>query len=314
MTKRFRHKRFTAVSPYSRLDHFLNESMPEMSRSQVVKLLKAGHVKLNEKTVLKKNLEIEIGDTLEIEFEESEESELQKFRPTIQLKKLFEDENVLIIDKPTGVSVHPGSGEQTETILDVFRFYYPQINEIPDEERPGIVHRLDKDTSGVLLLAKDVITMKRLQKQFKRREVHKIYLALVTGQMRYRNGTINAPIARSTRNRTKFRVVDEAVFEETNAREAVTDYSVIGQYNDFSYVMLQPHTGRTHQLRVHLSHSGNPILGDPLYGKPKTFKRLALHAHSIEFVHPFTHNVIRSFSPVPTEIRLYLKEKKAFRI
>jgi len=311
MTKRFRHKRFKAVKPYSRLDHFLNESLPEMSRSQVVKLLKAGQVKLNEKTVLKKNLEIESGDTLEIEFEEPEE---KVYRPTLQLKKLFEDENILIIDKPAGVSVHPGSGEQTETILDVFKFHYPQVNGIPDEERPGIVHRLDKDTSGLLLLAKDHITMMRLQKQFKRRDVYKVYLALVTGQMRYRNGTVDAPIARSTRNRTKFRVVDETAIDETNAREAVTDYSVLGQYNDFSYVMLQPHTGRTHQLRVHLSHLGNPILGDPLYGKPKAFKRLALHAHILEFVHPFTHNVIRSFSPPPTEIRQYLKEKKAFRI
>lgn len=300
-----KHKRFKAGKTYARLDVFLTESLAGMSRSQVGRLIKENHVKLNDKPVTRKSIEIHDEDVVDVELEEPGR-EQEAYRPSLELIKLFEDDYLLIIDKPCGVPVHAGSGEHRETILDVFRFFCPRISEIEDAERPGIVHRLDKDTSGVLILAKDTITMKRLQKQFKRREIKKTYLALVSGGMRYRNGVIDAPIGRSSRDRTRFKVV-----EAGQGREAITEFSVVRFYPDrnFSFVKLFPHTGRTHQLRVHLSHYGNPILGDRVYGKRHTFERLALHAYSLEFRHPHSGNVIQSFSVLPEIFRRYLEKK-----
>lgn len=301
MTKK---KLFKAARGYARLDHFLMESLPGLSRSKIEKLIKESRVKLNDKIICKKNKEILVNDRVEIEFVEPEE---KVYRPSIELKKLFEDERLLIIDKPCGFSVHPGAGESGETILDIFAFYYPQIKEISQSDRPGIVHRLDKETSGVLLLAKDWKTMKALQKQFKRREVDKTYLALVSGQMRFRNGTIDAPIMRSRRDRRKFTAVRREEDIEL-AREAVTDFSVIKEFAGFSYVKLFPHTGRTHQLRVHLSYFGNPILGDRLYGRKESFERLALHAYAIEFYHPVSGNLMMTSSPPPLIFREKIKK------
>jgi len=303
-------KRFKAKKAYPRLDHFLNESLTDMSRSRVVQLIKEGHIKLNGQPVSKKNIRLREGDVVDVELVEHEKEKRKEYFPTFELKKLFEDDYLLIIDKPCGVPVHPGSGTHRDTILDVFRFHYPQIDEIPDTERPGIVHRLDKDTSGVLILAKDNIAVKRLQKKFKRREVKKTYLALVSGHPRYRNGTIDVPIARSLRNRTRYRAVE---VDAANAREAVTQFSVIREYSDFSLVKIFPLTGRTHQIRVHLSYYRNPILGDTVYGKRGTFERLALHAYSLEFFHPITGQLIMSYSPFPLVFRNFLKEAAPLR-
>jgi 23S rRNA pseudouridine1911/1915/1917 synthase len=302
------HKRFIAKKKYSRLDHFLVESLPGMSRNQITKLIKENLVKLNQQTISKKSPEILVDDLVEIEIPRLEKKEYQ---PSFELQKLFEDQYLLIIDKPAGIPVHKGAGEEVETILDVFRYSYPQVNEITGAyaDRPGIVHRLDKDTSGILLLAKDIVTMRRLQKQFKRREIQKTYLALVSGKMRYRSGTIDAPIMRSPKNRTRFIVVDKDNKSSLNAREAVTEYFVLREFHDFSYVRLNPHTGRTHQLRVHLSHAGNPVLGDKVYGKATSFERLALHAYSIEFTHPITGLRLIAYSPFPSIFREFLQSQ-----
>jgi 23S rRNA pseudouridine1911/1915/1917 synthase len=302
-------KRFKAQKAYSRLDHFLSENLKTISRSRLAKLIKDGHVKLNNQLISKKNIHIRVGDILDLELTEPEPKDYQ-YQPSIELKKLFEDDYLLIIDKPVGISVHPGSGEHGETILEIFRYYYPGVEEMKDTERPGIVHRLDKDTSGVLLLAKDIITMKRLQKQFKRREVKKTYLALVHGRMRYINGTIDASITRDPRHRTRFKAVKsgESSGEMANVREAITEFSVIRQYPDFAFLKVFPLTGRTHQIRVHLSFYGNPILGDPVYGKGFTFERLALHAYCLEFVHPINGNLIYSYSVFPGVFRSFLRQ------
>ncbi|MCP4215054.1 MAG: RluA family pseudouridine synthase [bacterium] len=297
------HKRFIAKKYYNRLDHFLNECLEDMSRTQIARLIKDGRVKMNDRAA-KKNNEVMEGEAVDMTFPVEEKIE---YKPTFQLKKLFEDEYIIVIDKPIGVSVHMGAGKWQETILDVFTYYYPQVREIEDQERPGIVHRLDKDTSGVMILAKDIRSQRRLQKQFKRREVSKTYLALASGRMRYRNGTIDEPLIRSPNNRTRFVTTNWDNEAAEHAREAVTDYSVIKEYDGFSYVKLMPRTGRTHQLRVHLSHMGAPILGDRVYGKVETFERLALHAYSIEFVHPITDQIIKAYSPFPTVFRNVLK-------
>lgn len=292
------------------MDHFLKESLPDISRTQIEKYIKDNRVKLNDKPVTRKNTEIHAADVVEIEIPQPE---IKEYTPSFELKKLFEDDYIVIIDKPPGVSVHVGAGEYQETILDVFGFHYPQIREIESTDRPGIVHRLDKDTSGILVLAKDTRSMVRLQKQFKRREVKKTYLALVSGGVRFRSGTIDAPIVRSPRNRTKFIVTGREHGLAESAREALTEYYVIREFENFSFVRLMPHTGRTHQLRVHLSHLGNPILGDRVYGKGSSFERLALHAYSIEFHHPITGHLIMSFSPFPSLFRDYLKRASAPR-
>ncbi len=275
-----------------------------MSRSHIEKLIKNGQVSANGRIISKKNQEVFPGDRITVEWEIVEEAAYTPSRPLV---KLFEDEWLLVIDKPAGLSVHPGAGKKQETVLDIFRYYYPQIREMADQERPGIVHRLDKDTSGVLILAKSEEALEKMQALFQEREMQKTYLALVRGRMRFRNGTIDQPLARSLKNRARFEVVDE---EREDRREAVTDFSVIREFEKFTYVRLMPKTGRTHQLRVHMAHFGCPVLGDILYNKNrgKDFPRLALHAFRIEFVHPFTGRRVTVTSPLPMDLRKHMME------
>jgi 23S rRNA pseudouridine1911/1915/1917 synthase len=295
---------FRIKDHWARIDHYLTSALHTMSRSQIEKLIQTRKVSLNGRILLRKNQEVLPDDRVTVEIEIPEETTYIPSRP---LRKLFEDEWLLVIDKPTGLAVHPGAGEKQETVLDIFRFHYPQINEMSDQERPGIVHRLDKDTSGVLILAKSEEAVGKMQELFQQREMQKIYLALVKGHMRFRNGTIDRPLARSLKHRARFEVVGE---NRPDRREAITDFSVIREFANFTYVRLMPHTGRTHQLRVHLAHFGNPVLGDILYGNRKQpeFPRLALHAYAIEFVHPFTQNTLRVFCPLPVDLRRFLAE------
>ncbi len=297
---------FKAARHYARLDHFLKESLPEISRAKIEKLIKYNRVELNGVLVARKNREIVPGDVAIVEFVEPEKKE---YIPTRELKILYEDDYLLIIDKPPGISVHPGAGERGETILDIFTYYYPRVKEIKDSDRPGIVHRLDKETSGVLILARNEQSMKNMQQAFKRREVKKCYLALVSGRMRQRSGTIDAPITRSRRDRQKF-IVAHGENKET-ARAAVTDFSVIKEFTGFSFIKLFPITGRTHQLRVHLTHYGCPILGDKRYGRVGSFERLALHAYAVAFVHPITGRFVSVKSPLPQAFRDFLKKAAA---
>ena len=288
----------------ARIDHFLTALLDTMSRSQIEKLIKNKKVSLNGTILLRKNREVFPDDRITVEIETPEET---AYLPSQTLVKLFEDEWLLVIDKPAGLVVHPGAGEKQETVLDLFRYFYPEINAMTDQERPGIVHRLDKDTSGILILAKTEEAQEKMQELFQEREMQKTYLALVKGQMRFRNGTIDLPLARSLKNRARFEVPRE---ERSDQRDAVTDFSVIRAFEKFTYVRLMPHTGRTHQLRVHLAHFGNPVLGDTLYGNRKDpgFPRLALHAYKIEFIHPFTMNHISVRCPLPVDLRRFIAE------
>lgn len=287
---------------WERLDHFLAAAIQELSRSRIEKLIKNGRVTVNGRVETKKSREIFPADVVVAEPETEEET---AYIPSRRLDKLFEDEWLLVIDKPAGLTVHPGAGEKRETVLDIFRHEYPQIGAMADSERPGIVHRLDKDTSGVLILAKTEEAVGRMQALFQEREMEKTYLALVVGAMRFRNGTIDQPLARSLKNRARFAVVGE---EREDRREAQTEFSVIREFGVFSFVKLMPRTGRTHQLRVHLAHFGNPVLGDILYNKSrgKDFPRLALHAFRIAFDHPFTSERVQVTAPLPQDLRHYM--------
>ena len=296
---------FRVKEYWERIDHYLTSVLQSLSRSRIEKMIMNRQVTLNGAVLLRKSQEVFPGDRIVVEIISEEEA---AYTPSRTLQKLFEDEWLLVIDKPSGLPVHPGAGEKQETVLDIFRFQYPQIAEMADQERPGIVHRLDKDTSGVLILAKSEEALERMQELFQEREMQKTYLALVKGRMRFRNGTIDLPLARSTKNRARFAVVGE---DSEGRREAVTDFTVLREFEKFTYVRLMPHTGRTHQLRVHLSYFGNPILGDILYGNRKelVLPRLALHAYKIEFVHPFTGNGVRVTSPLPVDLRRFIAEQ-----
>jgi 23S rRNA pseudouridine1911/1915/1917 synthase len=289
---------------WERLDHFLTAFLQDLSRSRVEKLIREGQVTRNGIVVKKKSAEVFPDDRIVVEIAIEEET---VFVPSGPLRKLFEDKWLLVIDKPAGLPVHPGAGPKRETVLDIFRHQYPQIDEMAETERPGIVHRLDKDTSGVLILAKSDEAVRRMQALFQEREMEKTYLALVTGSMRFRNGTIDQPLARSQKNRARFEVPRE---ERHDQREAITDFSVIREFEKFTFVKLMPRTGRTHQLRVHLAHFGNPVLGDVLYNKSRgrDFPRLALHALRIEFDHPFTGERVQVTSPLPMDLRRYMME------
>ncbi len=290
---------------WERLDHFLAAALDDLSRTRIEKLIRAGRVTVNGGTETRKSREIRAGDRVAVE-RESEET--PAYVPSQSLRKLYEDEWLLVIDKPPGLAVHPGAGEKRETILDIFRHEYPRIGAMADLERPGIVHRLDKDTSGVLILAKSEEAVSAMQALFQERAMAKTYLALVAGAMRFRNGTIDRPLARSLRNRARFEVAGE---DREDRREAITEFSVIREFARFTFVKLMPHTGRTHQLRVHLAHFGNPVLGDVLYNKSrgKDFPRLALHAFRIAFDHPFSGERVEVTRPLPRDLRQYMIEQ-----
>ncbi len=290
-----------AESSFRRLDLFLSERIPELSRSEIAKLIKEGAVQIDDKIVSKKNIPLEAGNRVEIRIDEKEDY-FDSYSPSQALTKLFEDESLLIIDKPAGLMVHPGSGNREETVLDLFMFYYPEVQNITDSERPGIVHRLDKETTGILILAKNDISMIAMQNLFKNRLVKKTYTAIVHGKPRFLNGTIDLPIDRSKKNKTKF-----TVSTEETAREAITDYTLIQSNETISTIALYPHTGRTHQLRVHMAHQKTPILGDRLYGKRDNESHMYLHASGITFEHPHSGQEISIESTLPS----YFKERMA---
>lgn len=301
---------FSAEKYYHRLDHFLmDQDIPgDMSRSKMEKFIKGGDVTVNGEVVKKKNSEIKEGDTIALVLPDEEEPE--EYTPSMELEKLYEDEWYLIINKPIGISVHPGAGKREETILDIFKYYYPEVEKFEDKERPGIVHRLDKDTSGILILAKTPKAQRKMQQLFKRRIVYKYYYALVEGHVKIPVGVIDEPIVRNPNNRRKFKVETNPFAEELDLKDAITEYSCMGKVDNASLMLIRIHTGRTHQIRVHFSHIGHPVLGDSLYGKAETFPRMALHATCLAFEHPYTGNLMAIRSYLPREISQVFRDKK----
>lgn len=299
-------KVFRAKYSVPRLDHFLRDSINSISRSKIEKAIIEGNVKINEKICIKKNNDVNIGDKIEIILP----SETDKFieNREFSFHKLFEDDHILVINKPPGISVHKGAGIREVTISDYFKLFYPELDIPGDKDRPGIVHRLDKGTSGTMILAKSAKAFHTLQKQFRKREINKIYCAVLKGQLRFRSGTIDIPLIRNPKDRRKF-MVDQGE-DSDNSRDALTKYKTRFKFNNSSYVFIKLHTGRTHQIRVHMAHLGNSVLGDELYGIKAGFSRLALHAYSIQFIHPADKSLtITSNAPVPAEFIDYFKSE-----
>jgi 23S rRNA pseudouridine1911/1915/1917 synthase len=279
-----------------RLDVFLVQVLTDVpSRTFVQKLIDFGHVRVNE-IVVKSHHKVAVGDDVYVDIPK-EFSTPQYIEPeNIPLDIFYEDDYLLVVNKPRGMVVHPAQGCYTGTLVNALLYHSVQLSQINSDMRPGIVHRLDKETSGLLLVAKDNITHTKLAKQFQRHEIKKRYLALVEGEIEFDEGVIDVPIGRHPRYREK-----KSVQFNDDAKDSKTFYRVIKRLDGVTLVALFPKTGRTHQLRVHMSYLRHPILGDDKYGKAKSFPRLALHAQAIGFHHPQTKKYLECSLRAPHE-------------
>jgi 23S rRNA pseudouridine1911/1915/1917 synthase len=278
----------------TRIDVFLKDRAPDFSRTLLKDLILKGRVLVNGAKV-KPHYKLKAGDRLQWLIPDALESDLQP--EDIPLDILFEDKDLIVLNKPSGLVVHPGVGNQTHTLVQALLFHTKELSCV-NKERPGIVHRLDKETSGVMVIAKNNPTHLELARQFKKHAIERRYIALVAGKVNFDEGVVDVPLKRHLLDRKKM-----AVSFTQEAKEAHTFYRVLKRYPEFTVVELFPQTGRTHQLRVHLSYLGHPILGDMTYGKKKNFPRLALHAKDLGFTHPSTGEFMKFESPLPLEMK-----------
>ncbi|MFC6177120.1 RluA family pseudouridine synthase [Companilactobacillus huachuanensis] len=282
-----------------RLDAFLNEQIEDLTRSQLQKFIKDGNVLVNEEPVSKTGVKLTKGD--EILVNVPEEEPIKAIPQNIPIDVVYEDRDVLVVNKPQGMVVHPAAGHPDKTLVNAI-LYHCQIND-DDVIRPGIVHRIDKDTSGLLMIAKNNLAKQSLMQQLKEKSNLREYLAIVHGNFKEKTGKINAPLGRSKFDRKKQAVVE-------GGRHAVTHFTVLEQFENYSLLKLKLETGRTHQIRVHMQYIGHPVAGDPLYGPKNTLpgKGQFLHAKTLGFVHPRT-NEWMEFSVEPPKVFLDTLDK-----
>jgi 23S rRNA pseudouridine1911/1915/1917 synthase len=264
-----------------RLDQFLARELPKYSRSRLQQLVRKEFITLNGSPARPRDL-VHKGDRVEVNEPPPEKSDNQP--EAIPLEILYEDEDLIVINKPAGLVVHPGAGHREHTLVNALLHHFPTLSGIGGKERPGIVHRLDKETSGCLVVAKNDEAHRGLSEQFEQRTVEKIYLALVAGRMRKNTGTVEETIGRHPVDRQRMST------DSRRGREAKTDYRVLSSSDEVSLVECKLHSGRTHQVRVHLQHLRHPVLGDKIYGKKRAgvFPRQMLHAWKLGFQHPRT--------------------------
>lgn len=287
-----------------RVDKYLADQLPDISRSQIKKIIEDGNVTLDGIVVSKAGEKANPGSAIEIRVVENTADGLVPEK--ISLDILYEDDNVIVLNKPAGIVVHPGAGNYSGTLVNALLDYYPSIREVGEEERPGVVHRLDKETSGVILFAKTDKAYKWFVRQFKTRELNKTYLALVDGKPPTPTGRIEAPIERDIKVRTRM-----AVGMHGSGKPAVTEYYTREPFSKHTLLDIHPITGRTHQIRVHLSYLGIPVVGDTLYGRRNpsiAINRFFLHAHTLVITLP-GERAARSFeAPLPGELETVLSE------
>ena len=286
-----------------RLDLFLSNIQKEISRSQVQRLIEQDHVSVNGEPVPAK-YKVKSGDIVQLRVPDPTPLDLSA--ESIPLNIVFEDECLVVVDKPAGMVVHPAPGHSTGTLVHALLHHCRDLSGIGGVERPGIVHRLDKDTSGLVLVAKSEMAHRSLASQFKEREIKKVYLALVRGNVVKDKGVIDLALGRHKVHRKKMAVRQEG------GRPAITAFEVIARYPHFSYLRLFPKTGRTHQIRVHVAQMGHPILSDKTYGgkldaKFMKMPRQALHAHKLEIRHPISGEMKTFVAPLPSDLDHYLK-------
>lgn len=285
------HFQIESADAGARLDRFLAERVSALSRSRLQDLIRDGHVTLNT-GIAKPGARLHAGDVIALTEPPTTPSEVTA--EAIALDVLFEDADLLVLNKAPGIVVHPAAGHRSGTLVNALLHHCAGLSTIGGVERPGIVHRLDKETSGCLVVAQNDAAHQTLARQFAGREVTKIYLALVAGHFKKASGTIDAPIGRHPIQRKKMAVVERG-------RAARTDYRVLGEAGGGTLVECTLHSGRTHQIRVHLKHLGHPLLGDEVYGKRGTFPRQMLHAWKLGFTHPRTGARMDFQAPVPAD-------------
>ncbi len=296
--------RIEAAESGSRLDALLAENLPELSRSFIQRLIDGGAVTINEKTV-KKSYKAERGDVFMIDLPEKPEAASVEAED-IPLDVVYEDNDIIVVNKPRGLVVHPAPGHPDGTLVNALIHHCgDSLSGINGVLRPGIVHRIDKDTSGLIIAAKNDAAHKALAAQLKDHSLSRVYEAVVYGRLREDSGTVNAPIGRHPTDRKRQTVT------EKNSRDAVTHWEVIARYNGYTHVRCRLETGRTHQIRVHMAHIGHPVLGDMVYGRKKPDKGLegqCLHARSISFIHPSTHEQMTLETELPEYFANVLKK------
>jgi 23S rRNA pseudouridine1911/1915/1917 synthase len=294
-------KHYEFISDVSgiRLDKFVGEKCSELSRTHARQLIDDSLITVNGHTA-KPSLKLNTGDKIDITVPPEPPATISA--ENIPLKIIYEDADLLVVDKPAGMTVHPAPGSPEHTLVNAILNYLPNLAEDAESLRPGIVHRLDKDTSGLIIVAKNRAAQANLSDQFKARAVSKYYLTLVKGKLTPEKGIIEAAIGRDPRNRQRMAVTDKG-------REARTEYRVLKYYGNHTLLEIKPETGRTHQIRVHLAAIGFPVMGDATYGftSPR-LSRQFLHAHKIRFKLPSTGEYKEFESPLPPDLQKTLAE------
>lgn len=281
-----------------RLDLVLKELFPDLSREKVKEIIESGKVSVDDKVVTKPSFKVKVNSVIKVEELEPSKDILQPY--TLHIDIVYEDESIVVVDKPAGLVVHPAPSVKDPTLVNalIAKTELAPVNNI----RPGIVHRLDKDTSGLMVLAKTFQSYNNLVRQIQERRMHKEYIAVVHG--RVKSGTISLPIGRSPSDRTKMKVLPAG-------RIAITHYESLEVIGDYSVVKVRIETGRTHQIRVHLAYIGHPVVGDKIYGieeKEKLINRQALHSSRLSFLHPLTGRPLDFHSPLPKDMEYLIEE------
>ncbi|AFV11518.1 pseudouridylate synthase RluA [Thermacetogenium phaeum DSM 12270] len=291
-----------------RLDHFLAAQPPLLSRSQIQRLIERGFVLVNSSRT-RSSYKVRCGDVVTMRVPPPEEITLKP--EEIPLDIIYEDEDLLVINKPQGLVVHPAAGHKSGTLVNAVLNHCPKLSGIGGYLRPGIVHRLDKDTSGLILVSKSDLAHQELTRQLKERSIKREYLALVHGEVKEDKGVIDAPVGRDPRNRKKMAVLPEGA---PGAKSARTSYRVRERFAGYTLLGVSLETGRTHQIRTHMSFLGHPVAGDPVYGprrNPLGLPGQALHAGKISFQHPRTGEALTFTAPPPPVFLQALEKLRA---
>jgi len=287
-----------------RLDSYLSQNIPEISRSQIQKLIQQGLVQINESVCTEKKTVVKVGDRLSLEIPEIIPLDLEP--QSIPLDILYEDEYLLVINKPVGLVVHPAPGHSDRTLVNALLAHCTNLSGINGVQRPGIVHRLDKDTSGAIVVAKTDMAHQGLQAQIQAKTARREYLGIINGVPKTTSGTVNAPIGRHRSDRKKMAVVE-------NGRAAITHWEVQERLGNYTLVKFDLETGRTHQIRVHAAYMGHAIAGDPIYGREiKQLKGQALHAWRLSFIHPISQVPIVAIAPLAIAFEKFLTQLRKF--
>jgi len=285
-----------------RLDIYLADKFKkELSRTFIKKMVDKGNVLVNGKSA-KAHYTVNDGDFICLNIPKPESITIKPEK--IDFEILYEDNDVIVINKPAGLVVHPGAGNSSGTLVNGLMYHCSDLSGIGGVLRPGIVHRLDKDTSGVLVAAKNDLSHRSLSEQFKNRTIKKTYVALVKGVVQLDNGTVELPLGRHALERKKIGI------KFVEGKQAKTHYRVLERYDDFTVLELKIETGRTHQIRVHMAHIGHPLVGDKLYGSSTGMSRHALHAKVLGFTHPVTNQFMEFTVEIPGDMQLVIDRGK----